>query len=232
MNKLCSTYMLGTFAEGLGQVRATQGHLRAKVEGKTSPYDCLYQRGFTDDLLIETQLSHAYHHLNYVWGCRHATLERATRCTWRDFRMWEKFPLAFRELLPDAPRLARRRSPRTKLHLDSILLGLDEAVRVGDEIYLGLCAHFDAASCPQRWDPRAANVEPLTEARLKALMCQLLGALNFAWNVRRLPIERVRSLSPKAKQHRRQYPVEFACYLTARHFAVPSARNIGKAKAK
>ncbi len=77
-----------------------------------------------------------------------------------------------------------------------------------------------------------ANVEPLTEARLKTLMCQLLGALNFAWNVRRLPIERVRSLSPKAKQHRRQYPVEFAYYLTARHFAVPSARNTGKAKAK
>ena len=228
----CADYMLGTLAEGLGQVRATQGHLRAKVEGRASHYDWLYRRGFTDGLLLETQLSHAYHHLNYVWGCRHATLERATRCTWRDFRMWEKFPLAFSELLPDAPRCARRTSPKTKLHLDSILLGLDEAVRAGDETYLGLCAHFDAATCPQRWDPRAANVAPLTEARLKALLCQLLGALNFAWNVRRLSVERVRSLSPRAQRLRRQYPAEFSCYLTKRHYVSEGSltRNHGGAK--
>lgn len=219
MKKLNCTYMLGMFAEGIGEVREMQGYLRAKVEGKTSPYDALYRRGFTETL-FETQLHHTYHHLNYVWGCRHSTLKRATRCAGHDFHIWEKFPRAFRELLPDAPRKAVRTHSETILHFESILVGLEEALRVGDEIYLGLCAHFTEATCPYRWDPRAANAEPLTEARLKVLLSQLLGALNFAWNVRRLPIERVRLLSPKAKARRRQYPAEFSCYLTARHFAI------------
>ena len=231
MSKLCCTYMLGMFVEGMAEVREMQGYLRAKVDGKPSPYDAFYSRGFTETI-FETQLHHAYHHLNYVWGCRHATHKRATRCAGHDFHIWEKFPRAFRELIPNAPRKAVRTRPETVLYFESILPELEEALRVGDEIYVGLCAHFTEKTCPRQWDPRAANVEPLTEARLKALMCQLLGALNFAWNVRRLPIERVRSLSPKAKQHRHQYPAEFAYYLTARHFAVPSARNIGKVKAK
>lgn len=218
MGKLnCADYMLGMFAEGIGEVREMRGYLRAKIDGMTSPYDALYRLGLTETL-FETQLHHAYHHLNYVWGCRHATSARAARCAGRDFHSWEKFPLAFRELLPDAPRRAVRTHPETVLHFDSILLGLDETLRVGDEIYLGFCAHFDAATCPRRWDSRAANVEPLTEARLKVLLCQLLGSLNFAWNVRRLPVERVRSLSTKAQRLRRQYPAEFSCYLTARHY--------------
>ena len=218
MGKLnCADYMLGMFAEGIGEVREMRGYLRAKIDGMTSPYDALYRLGLTETL-FETQLHHAYHHLNYVWGCRHATSARAARCAGRDFHSWEKFPLAFRELLPDAPRRAVRTHPETVLHFDSILLGLEEALRVGDEIYLGFCAHFDASTCPRRWDSRAANVEPLTEARLRTLLCQLLGALNFAWNVRRLPVERVRSLSTKAQRLRRQYPAEFSCYLTARHY--------------
>ena len=84
--------------------------LRAKVDGRESPHEdgLWYRRGFTE-FAFEAQLEHAYHHLNVTWGCRHATLERTAKCSQRDFRNWEKFPLAFRELLPDTPRAWQRR---------------------------------------------------------------------------------------------------------------------------
>lgn len=215
------SYMIGMFVEGFAEVEQMYEHLRAKVDGRVSPHeDGLYYRprGFTE-FTFEAQLEHAYHHLDWVWGCRHATLARAAKCSWRDFRNWEKFPLAFRELLPDAPRRAVETHFRTVLHFESILLGLDEAVRIGDEIYLGLCAHFDAKTCPCpiRWDQRAEKVAPLTERRLTDLLRRLLGALNFSWNVRRIPVERVRALSAMARQRRRCYPAEFPKYLTKRH---------------
>ena len=213
------SYMIGMFVEGFAEVEQMYEHLRAKVDGRASPHeDGLYYRprGFTE-FAFEAQLEHAYHHLNWVWGCRHATLARAAKCSQRDFRAWEKFPLAFRELLPDTPRRAVELHAKTVLHVESILLGLDEAVRIGDEIFLGLCAHFDVATCPRQWDRRAAKVASLTERRLADLLRRLLGALNFAWNVRRLPVARVRALSPRARQRRRCYPAEFQAFLTKRH---------------
>lgn len=215
------SYMIGMFVEGFAEVEQMHEHLRAKVDGRMSPHeDGLYYRprGFTE-FTFEAQIEHAYHHLDWVWGCRHATLTRAAKCAWRDFRNWEKFPLAFRELLPDTPRRAVEAHSKTVLHFESILLGLDEAIRVGDEIYLGLCAHFDAKTCPCpiRWDQRAEKVAPLTERRLTDLLRRLLGALNFSWNVRRIPVERVRALSARARQRRRCYPAEFPKYLTKRH---------------
>lgn len=211
-------YMIGMFVEGFAEVEQMYEHLRAKSDGRASPHEdgLWYRRGFSE-FAFEAQLEHAYHHLNVTWGCRHATLARAAKCSQRDFRAWEKFPLAFRELLPDTPRRAVELHAKTVLHVESILLGLDEAVRIGDEIYLGLCAHFDAATCPRRWDRRAAKVAPMTERRLADLLRRLLGALNFAWNVRRLPVERVRELSPRARQRRRCYPAEFPAFLTKRH---------------
>ena len=92
------SYMIGMFVEGFAEVEQMHEHLRAKVDGRVSPHeDGLYYRprGFTE-FTFEAQLEHAYHHLNWVWGCRHATLARAAKCAWRDFRNWEKFPLAFR----------------------------------------------------------------------------------------------------------------------------------------
>ena len=211
-------YMIGMFVEGFAEVKQMHGHLRAEADGRASPHEdgLWYRRGFTE-FAFEAQLEHAYHHLNTMWGCRHATLERAAKCSQRDFRAWEKFPLAFRELLPDTPRRAVDLHAKTVLHVESILLGLDEAVRVGGEIYLGLCAHFNSATCPVRWDRRAPKVAPLTESRLADLLRRLLGALNFAWNVRRLPVERVRTLSPRAQLRRRCYPAEFPAFLTKRH---------------
>ena len=212
------SYMIGMFVEGFAEVEQMHEHLRAKIDGRASPHeDGLYCRSGFTEFAFEAQLEHAYHHLNWTWGCRHATLERAAKCAQRDFRNWEKFPLAFRELLPDTPRRAVDLYAKTVLHVESILLGLDEAVRVGDEIYLGLCAHFDVATCPRQWDRRAAKVASLTERRLADLLRRLLGALNFAWNVRRLPVERVRALSPRARQRRRCYPAEFPAFLTKRH---------------
>ena len=74
-------------------------------EASVAHEDGLYYRprGLTE-FTFEAQIEHAHHHLDWVWGCRHATLTRAAKCAWRDFRNWEKFPLAFRELLPDTPR--------------------------------------------------------------------------------------------------------------------------------
>ncbi len=218
MRELNWAYMIGMFVEGFAEVEQMHEHLRAKTDGRESPHEdgLYYRNGFTE-FAFEAQLEHAYHHLNWTWGCRHATLERAAKCSQGDFRRWEKFPFAFRELLPDTPRRAVELHAKTVLHVESILLGLDEAVSVGDEIYLGLCAHFDAKTCPRRWDRRAAKVAPLTEARLKELLGRLLGALNFAWNVRRLPVERVRELSPRTRLRRRCYPAEFPAFLTKRH---------------
>lgn len=220
------TYMIGMFTEGFDEVVRMRDYLRAKAAGRKSPYDAwLYRRGFTEPA-FGVQMEHAYHHLNWTWGCRHATLERATTCAPKDFRNWENFPLAFRELLPDAPRRAVELHVTTVLHPESILLGLDEAVRVGGALYLGLCAHFDAKACPRRWAPRAAKTAPLTERQLSDSLRRLLGALNFAWNVRRLPVERVRALSPRAQLRRRCYPAEFPSFLTKRHCRQGDAYDI------
>lgn len=66
-------------------------------------------------------------------------------------------------------------------------------------------------------DRRAVGAAPLTERQLSESLRQLLGALNFTWNVRRLPVERVRTLSEKALRHRRCYPAEFPDFLTKQH---------------
>lgn len=212
------SYMMDMFAEGIGEVVRMRDYLRGKVAGLQSPYDTwLYRKGFTEPV-FEVRLEHAYHHLNWTWGCRHATLERAMKCENRDCRNLGKFPLAFRELLPDKPRRTVEVHNQTVLHFESILLGLDEVVRIGDELHLGLCAHFDEETCPRRWDRRAAKVAPLTERRLADLLRRLLGAMNFAWNVRRLPVERVHTLSETAIRHRCCYPAEFMDFLTKRHY--------------
>lgn len=201
---------MNMFVEGMGVVERMRDYLRAKVAGQQpSPYETLwYRNGFTETL-FEVQLEHAYHHLNWTWGCRHATLERAMKCEGRDSRNWEKFPLAFRELLTDKPRRAVELHAKTVLHFESILLGLDEAVRVGaEELFLGLRTHLN----------EDASAAPFTERQLAESLRKLLGALNFAWNVRRLPVERVRALSEKALRRRRCYPDEFPAFLTKRHY--------------
>ena len=92
-------YMISMFVEGFAEAEQMYKYLRAKAEGCISfRKDGLwYRRGFTE-FSFKAQLEHTYHHLNTTGGCQYATLERAAKCMQRDFRVWEKFPIAFHGL--------------------------------------------------------------------------------------------------------------------------------------
>ena len=152
---------------------------------------------------------HAYHHLNWAWGCRNATEERAVKCAWRDFKGWEKFPLAFKSLLPDRPRRALNCWRDAKWYPESMKLGLGNADKILGEIISGVRAHCEES-----------EVEPITIGRFGMLMEEMLGEINFAWNVRRIPLDKVMSLSEKSKARYRWYPPEFAEKFTKRHYRI------------
>ena len=214
----CCEYMLGMLAEGLGEIYSLRDEIRESWKICMAPEEWSRANPELSEFKLEVRLGHAYHHINWTWGCRHAPLERARKSSWRDFKNWEKFPLAFRELLRDRPVRAVETHSNTILHPESMMLGIEPAIKYGEELLSGMAAHFTKETCPLGWEEAYATAKPIDEERLVWLLRHLLAEVNFIWNVRRIAIERVWAMSERSRRLRKCYPMEFGQFLTKRHF--------------
>jgi hypothetical protein len=46
----------------------------------------------TDDVELELEMEHLYHHLNTAWNARNATEQETTECNKNNFNKWRQFP--------------------------------------------------------------------------------------------------------------------------------------------
>jgi len=71
--------------------RHTEFHLKEALEQLQETISSLQKEEF-DEVLLQLDMEHMYHHLNTAWNARNSTEEETDKCAEAEFKEWRKFP--------------------------------------------------------------------------------------------------------------------------------------------
>lgn len=69
-------------APNISDAREELERIESLIAGGTAP----------DDEDFRVRMQHAFHHLNFAWNARHASIDRYANLTQDDFERWGRFP--------------------------------------------------------------------------------------------------------------------------------------------
>ena len=71
--------------------RHTEFHLKEALEQLQETISS-FQKGDVDEVQLELDMEHLYHHINTAWNSRNALEKDTDECSQANFEEWRKFP--------------------------------------------------------------------------------------------------------------------------------------------
>ena len=173
---------------------------------KTSPLD---------ERALFVSLTHAYHHLNFAWNCRHESGESVLRCAPVDFKRWSRFPedAVFHDLWPTPSRFrgtprepGRRRIAPNSLQAAFLQMAVRKLSNLRYIIAFALGDNAMKVPRPKGLRP-GMEAEPFTEEEFGRRLRRIYSEMNTSWSYRKK--RRCENLSRQIIRRHRQFPSVF-----------------------